>query len=279
MENEVGDQAPDNEEFRFQTVGEQLKAERLAQGLTLTDVATRTRVPMRHLESIENSQFSNLPGSTYTLGFTRSYARALNLDAAKLGNDLRAELSQSGHDSYHVPAQNYEPADPSRVPSRTLAWTAAAVAVLVLAGYLLWRSMMLGGGSAPVAADAPEPVAAAPVASPATPAPASGAVVLTATNTVWIKVYDADNKRLFESEMKVGDTFTVPADANKPMIVTGRPQSLVVTVGGKAVPPLGAADVTIKDVDISAAGLAARIPAAAEAAGTAPVPAPATTNP
>ena len=58
--------------------------------------------------------------------------------------------------------------------------------------------------------------------------------------------------------MKAGDSFTVPPDANKPMIVTGRPQVLNVTVGGKAVPPLGVADKTIADVEVSAAALLAR---------------------
>lgn len=277
MENEVGHEAPNNEEFRFQTVGEQLKAERERQGLTLTDVATRTRVPMRHLESIEKSQFSDLPGSTYTLGFTRSYARSLNMDAAKIGAELRTELSQSGHDSYHVPAQNYEPADPSRVPSKTLAWTAAAIAALLLAGYLIWRSMALDTGPAaspPVAnTDTPQTPSSMPAAAPSVPIDASGNVVLTATDTVWIKVYDADKKRLFESEMKAGDSFTVPADANNPMIVTGRPQSINVTIGGKAVAPLGAADHTIADVGISAASLIARKPEATSSIAPASQPA------
>jgi cytoskeleton protein RodZ len=285
VENEVGDETPNNEEFRFQTVGEQLKAERERQGLTLTDVATRTRVPMRHLESIEKSQFSDLPGSTYTLGFTRSYARSLDMDAAKIGAELRTELSQSGHDSYHVPAQNYEPADPSRVPSKTLAWTAAAIAVLLLAGYLIWRSMTLDSSpaaSSPVAkADTPQTPSSTPAAAPSSPLDATGSVVLTATDTVWIKVYDANKKRLFESEMKAGDSFTVPADANNPMIVTGRPQAINVTIGGQAVAPLGAADRTIADVGVSAASLIARKPeAAATIVPTSqPVTAPATNTP
>jgi cytoskeleton protein RodZ len=285
VENAVGDETPNNEEFRFQTVGEQLKAERERQGLTLTDVATRTRVPMRHLESIEKSQFSDLPGSTYTLGFTRSYARSLNMDAAKIGAELRTELSQSGHDSYHVPAQNYEPADPSRVPSKTLAWTAAAIAALLLAGYLIWRSMALDSSPAaspPVAkADTPQTEGTATPAASAVPTDTSGTVVLTATDTVWIKVYDASKKRLFESEMKAGDSFTVPADANNPMIVTGRPQAINVTIGGKALAPLGAADRTIADVGVSASSLIARKPeAAASIVPTSqPVTAPATNIP
>ena len=83
-------------------------------------------------------------------------------------------------------------------------------------------------------------------------------VVLTATGNVWVKIYDADQNRLFEKEMVKGDSFTVPQDANKSMIVTGRPQLLDITVGGKAVPQLGAPDKTIVDIGISAQDLLAR---------------------
>jgi cytoskeleton protein RodZ len=256
VEIAVGENSPSEEEFRFQTVGEQLKAERERLGLSLSDLAAKTRVPMRHLESIEQSEFSALPGSTYTLGFARSYARALNMDSAKASSDLRVEMAQHGHEGYIVPVQNYEPADPARVPSRTLAWTAAAIGVLVVTAYFVWRSMTLsdaGEITAPVAIAQKSP--SAPKAK--TP-DANGPVVLTATDNVWIKIYDAGNKRIYEKEMATGDSFTVPQDVDKPMIVTGRPQALSVTIGGKTVQPLGDADATIVDVEISAAALLAR---------------------
>ncbi len=265
----MGDDSPSEEEFRFHTVGEQLKAERERLGLSLSDLAAKTRVPMRHLESIEKSDFAALPGSTYTLGFARSYARAVEMDAAKISGELRAELAQGGHDGYQAPTQNYEPTDPARVPSRALAWTAAAIGLLVVAGYFVWRSMALGSAvdiAVPVAVEQPKSVAATTALTGAAPA---GPVVLTATGEVWVKIYDAENKRLYENEMKAGDSFTVPADANKPMIVTGRPQMLNVTVGGQAVPPLGNADQTIADVEVSAAALTARAPAAGAASSPA----------
>jgi transcriptional regulator with XRE-family HTH domain len=242
----VGDDSPSEEEFRFHTVGEQLKAERERQALTLSDLAAKTRVPMRHLDSIEKSEFGALPGTTYTM------------DAAKVSADLRIELATGGHEGYQAPTQNYEPADPSRVPSRAIAWTAAVIGVVVVAAYLIWRSMTL---DASVNLTAPAPVeqktTAAPTNKSAIAAP-GGAVVLTATHAVWVKVYDTDNKRLYENEMKAGDSFTVPPEANKPMIVTGRPQVLSVTVGGKTVAPLGGADKTIADVEVSAMALLAR---------------------
>src|SRR3546814_8118622 len=79
------------------------------------------------------------------------------------------------------------------------------------------------------------------------PAPPAGNVVLTATDTVWLRIYDGNDKRLFEKEMAAGETYTVPADAQNPQILTGRPQALRVTIGGKEVAPLGPADRTITD--------------------------------
>lgn len=246
------------------TVGEQLKVARERLGISLADLADKTRVPTRHLESIEQSEFGALPGQTYTVGFVRSYARAVDLDEIALVNALRAELARSGHEGYQAPLQNYEPTDPARVPSKTLAWTAGAVAAVVLAAYLLFRSYSLTPE-----VEAPQTRAAAPAKAPSTAATASGAtagsdanVVLTATGNVWVKVYDADQKRLFEKEMVAGDSFTVPKDANKPMIVTGRPQVLEITVDGKMVPPLGAPDKTVADVGISAQDLLTRAPIA-----------------
>ena len=131
------------------TVGQELKAARARLGMSLSDLAAETRVPMRHLESIEKSEFSALPGHTYTIGFVRSYARAVSLDDIAIVNALRAELSSSGHERYEAPLQNYEPTDPARVPSKSLAWTAAAVAALVLAAYLIFRSYALQPTSVP----------------------------------------------------------------------------------------------------------------------------------
>lgn len=143
------------------TVGEELKSARARMGMSLSELAAETRVPMRHLESIERSEFSALPGHTYTIGFVRSYARAVALDDVAIVNALRAELSSSGHERYEAPLQNYEPTDPARVPSKSLAWTAAAVAALVLAAYLIFRSYALQ----------PAPVAQKPTSVPTTIAP------------------------------------------------------------------------------------------------------------
>lgn len=244
------------------SVGERLLAARVAAGLDLNDIATKTRVPMRHLEAIERSDYASLPSATYALGFARQYGRAVGINDVDLARDLRAELGRAPLES--PDSAPYVPVDPTRVPSRLLAWTTAGLAAVLLIGYLIWRSMAFGEAGAPLAEPAPAPVVAmAPATAPPPPAtPATGQVVLTATAPAWLRVYDKNDKVLFEKEMAAGESWPVPGDADTPMIRTGRADAIKVTVGGTEVAPLGPPERTVRDVVLTAAALAARPPAA-----------------
>lgn len=245
--------------------GDLLRAARAKAGLDLTDVATKTRVPLRHLEAIEAGDYSKLPSSTYCIGFVKAYARAVDADEKSLADLVRVELNMIPNEK--TPFVEYEISDPKLMPNRMLYWTAAAIALLVIVGFVLWRNMSIADprDAEPVSIDASVETPAAPqsAAAVATPAKPTGQVTLTATMPVWLKVYEAGGKRIFEKEMALGETFTVPADAIKPQILTGRPEALRVSVGGQDVAPLGPPERTIKDLDISAEALTSRPPAVA----------------
>ncbi|CAN5188800.1 hypothetical protein BH10PSE13_BH10PSE13_04950 [soil metagenome] len=234
-----------------------MRAAREAAGLGLAEVAQRTRVPLRHLEALERGDYAALPGITYCAGFARAYARAVGLDEKAIVAQVREEIEQTGDlttDQYQID----EPADPARVPPRTLAWVAAIVAILLSSGYGLWRmqintppgeDVLVGDIPQPRQVQQPRPVAPPRIAGP---------VVLTAVEDVWLRIYDADGKALLEKTLAKSESFTVPEGAKNPMILTGRPDALAVTVGGRPVPPLGTAERTISDVPISATALLAR---------------------
>lgn len=234
----------------------QMREAREAAGLSLADVAARTRVPLRHLEALERGDYAALPGITYCAGFARAYARAVGLDEKALVAKVREEVDQTG--DFTEQYQMYEPADPARVPPRWLAWVAVLIALILAGGYGLWRMQLNAppAEDAPAAEQAEAPNAGARPAAPV--APPTGPVVLTAVDDVWLRIYGADGKSILQRTLKKGESFTVPEDANNPMILTGRADALAVTVGGRAVPPLGTAERTISDVPISAKALLAR---------------------
>ena len=277
----MAEMAPDTmEPDTAGTVGQRLQTARLAAGVELSDIAGRTRVPLRHLEAIERSDYGALPATTYATGFTRAYARALELDDVALIRDLRGELQHIAEAPEYQP---YEAADPARVPPRWLAWGGVAAALAVLALFGWWYSNRDAlPGAAPEVAAVPAPTAAAPdsatggAPAAASPVPSTGPVVLTATQPVWLRIYDATDTRLFEKEMAQGERYEVPANANQPMILTGRPDALQVTVNGHAVPPLGDGSRSISGIELTAQALAARQtpPAAGAAPPVAPSAAP-----
>lgn len=247
------------------TPGGQLRAAREAQGLSLQDVAARTRIAQRQLESIERDDYEALPGIPYAIGFSRAYARAVGLDDVAIAARVRQAVNASdlGANRYEV----YEPADPARVPSRTLAWVTAAIVLVVVAGFAIWRAQLFTPPTGEeIAARDVQPAAATADRASAPAAPASQPVVFTAVDDVWLRIYDETGERLKDGLMKKGDSFTLPETARNPMILTGRPQAIAVTVGGKSIPPLGPADRTIADVPVSAGALLARA-APAQGAG------------
>ncbi|GLV24795.1 helix-turn-helix domain-containing protein [Sphingobium sp. Cam5-1] len=273
-EVESGATVPD---VQLGTPGAKLREAREAHGLSIQDVATRTRIAQRQLEAIERDDYSALPGIPYAVGFARAYARAVDLDEVAIAADVRHAVhnSELGANRYEA----FEPADPARVPSRVLAWTAAAIVIVLVAGFTIWRTQMLTPPTGQeIAAEQAKPAVAAKPAPGARPAaPVVQTVVFTANDDVWLRIYDEAGDRLKDGLMKKGESFTLPATARNPMILTGRPQALTVTVGGKPVAPLGAPDRTISDVPVSAAALLAR--AAPAPAGLAASPAPAVAPP
>jgi cytoskeleton protein RodZ len=243
-------------------IGERLRVAREAKGLSLDDVASQTRIPIRHLKHIEQGDWSALPAITYSVGFARTYANAVGLNGNEVGAELREHLGAQRQES--VAAVYYEPADPARVPPKSLAIIAVVIAVLLIGAYIVWRSGTLDGTGVDesqlsgVETAAPAPQQAAPPAQTA-PAPApTGPVVLTAIEEVWLRIYEADGKRIHEATMQPGDRFEVPATATRPQILTGKPQALRVTVGNTEVAPLGEPERTISDVSLLAADLLAR---------------------
>lgn len=250
-------------------VGERLRVAREAAGLDLNDISGRTRIPLRHLIAIENSNYGELPSQTYALGFAKSYARAIGVDEIALASDLRTELGRVNPGTRDANA--YEPADPSRVPPRLLAWTAALLALIIVIGYGVWRGGYFNGENA----SAPPAVVAAPGVAPPVrstappPAPAvtgAGQVVLTATVPVWVRIRDASKTTLFQKEMAANESYQVPLTAVNPTLLTGRPDALKVTIDGREVAPIGEGKTTVRDAGVSAAALNARTPKAAPVA-------------
>src|SRR4051812_32749940 len=221
-------------------VGERLRVAREAKKLSLEDLAAQTRIPQRHLASIETGDWDNLPAPTYTVGFAKNYATAVGLDRDEIGNQLREEMG--GQRFAASSADVFEPADPARTMPKGLVLGAIA-AVIVLVVVMSWlnnRSLEQTEepGNAAVENAAVPPPTASPAAQPAAAGAAQGPVVLTATGPAWIQVTD-QGKSLFQGELQPGQTYSVPPTTTAPMLKAGKPEALKITVGTAVAPQVG----------------------------------------
>jgi cytoskeletal protein RodZ len=251
-------------------VGERLRAARQAKGMSLDEVASVTRVPTRHLEHIENGDWDALPAVTYSVGFARAYANAVGLDGREIGSELRDQLGAPHSSAATAP---YEPADPARVPPRSLAVIAAVIAGLLIIGYFIWRGSAVEEPDPQAEAAAVDtPITAQPRAAPArapvlAAAPAAGGpVVLTATDDVWLRVSETGGATLVERTLKAGESYQVPPTAQRPELRAGRPDALRVTVGQTVIPQLGPSGQPIGNVSLAGPDLIGRLQAPAPAA-------------
>lgn len=258
------------------TVGEQLAAERVRQKLELSDVAARSRIPLRHLEAIEAGRHDGLPAIPYSAGFVKSYATILGLDGQAMSRAFRDQVGEERR-AYFEP-EAYEPVDPSRVPSRLLAMIALGVALLLGMGYLLLRFEGDNSDLARLAADTVQDVRPVslrrpppPAAVPAVPVAPSGPISIAASEDVWLKVSEADGSQTYIMDvLKAGQSFTVPDTAIDPILRTGRPQVMKVLIGETALPPVGEPDRLVRSYSLKRDALVAIAMAASAPPGVVP---------
>lgn len=115
-----------------------LRRAREAMGASREDVSRRTRVAVRHLESLELADYGAFTAGIYAVGFARSYARDVGVDALWASEAVRAEFR-----ALHRPEPSGEPYFESRRSrARLPAAPVAGLAVLVAIGVALWALLV-----------------------------------------------------------------------------------------------------------------------------------------
>ncbi len=79
------------------TVGDLLSEARREKGLSLDEIARETNISRSYLEAFEKNDFSVFPAETYIIGFLKTYAEVLDLDAHVLIQVYKHQ-SQLDHD-------------------------------------------------------------------------------------------------------------------------------------------------------------------------------------
>ncbi|MFM7419809.1 MAG: helix-turn-helix domain-containing protein [Alphaproteobacteria bacterium] len=282
-------------------VGEELREARIALGISVEDAATQLRINRRYLMALEEGRVKDLPGAAYAVGFVRSYATALGLDADDAVRRFRdvsgTAVTKQGDLVFP------EPVPRRGIPTGILAAIGVAIA---LAGYIAWYQWSGRGArvvdSVPplpprleraadattAAREAPAPVAEppapapAPVAAPAPPPridPDKPRIVIRAKGESWVQIRDnPGNRVLTDRVLRAGDSVEIPNRAGI-VLTTGKAENLDILLDGQEVDPFGGPGVR-RNIALEPDRLRPPpAPSPAAAATPAPRPVPATPTP
>ena len=151
-----------------QDFGAFLRQARERRGITLRQIADRTKISVLALEALERNDISRLPGGIFSRSFVRAYAQEAGLEAEDTVRRFVARFPQASMEESPEP---YEP-NPERItvdepPSfgggwRALGWALPILLVIAYFGF---------GGRVPFLREKPAPAAPAVSEAPQVPPP------------------------------------------------------------------------------------------------------------
>lgn len=126
--------------------GQKLQEKRLEKGLSLEEVAQKTKIRLNFLSAIEKGDYSELPSVAYAQGFVRNYASFLGFPEREILALFRREFDEKKH--YKVLPHGFTKTkdySPSRLRIKQSALLVILVFVIVLGfiGYQ-YRSAFFG---------------------------------------------------------------------------------------------------------------------------------------
>lgn len=117
-------------------VSDTLRQVRESQELELRDVSKELRIRYDYLLAIEEARYHDLPGTTYAIGFVRSYADFLGLDSDDMVQRFKAEVRDlaAAEQNLSFPAPKPE----GRIPGVALVLISVLLIALVYGAWYFW---------------------------------------------------------------------------------------------------------------------------------------------
>lgn len=247
--------------------GRNLRRERELRGITLEEIAERTKIGARMLDAIENDRFEALPGGVFNRSFVLHYARYIGLDDRQVATEYDLTFgTPETVDVKKVVAQREQHLSAAAARDAPAAahgvWKAIVAALLLLvatgaAGFTT-RQWWLPMVAQQAQAKETTPTRSVPLrlaSSPQSDAPAATqdvAAIATPTNAEsqqrlqlqvdtmsrsWVAAF-ADGRKQWEAVMNEHESRTVSGDSHIQLRV-GSAGAVVLTLNGETQAPLG----------------------------------------
>ena len=197
--------------------GTKLRTAREAQGLSLEQVAARTRIRVEYIAALETMNVNLIPGKAYAKAYLRSYVKCLGMTEGELVIQYENESARLREDS------SDQIKDPTSKPAPERPWVGAAVLGVVGAAFVGWRALHDGAAEAPPPAQTRSEHAGA--TTPATPVPqatpddpwgglSTQVVEIRATVPAWLEVRGPDGTIFVSRTIQAGESYRPDVGGN-----------------------------------------------------------------
>ena len=235
----------------MENISSELKAHRERLQISLDQVSVDTRISLRHLQSLEEGRFEDLPGGMYNRAFLRAYCEALGIDQSKILRRYEAEVLP-----HSAPPANISAPPPRSVKIHpVIIWS--LVFILSATGIFLNRKWITAifspyfsnthdsrinnlhsdlkeNAALPAAETTSAAQSSVNIPRPLTP-PFS--LEVAAREECWIEVTQ-DDRQVFSKLLTSGETQTFTANREF-KLVAGNAGGIDMKINGRAVKPLG----------------------------------------
>jgi cytoskeletal protein RodZ len=238
-------------------LGTDLRIARERAGFSLSELAARTRIPVKSLRAIEQNDYAQVPPGIFVRSFIRTYAREVGLDPMAAVEEYRA-MTAPADDTPQDPLADILDDDsatsrPDVSESRPGWGYALMVAALLIAVISVNRAATSDQSDQAAQRDQPEPVAAAPAPAvvdkpspPPIPVATAGTGVqieMRADALCWVRA-TVDGQVAFARLLQPGETQSLSAERDIVLRV-GDPAAFSYSINGRAGEPLGVADTPV----------------------------------
>ena len=222
-------------------IGLRLRARRDALGLSVSDLAAATHLREDYIVAIERLDQGSLPAIGYVLGFVRSYAKGLGMDADEAVTAYKQDvalvdgltLGKSPHFVFHRTI---------RLPRGF----ASAISVLAIAAMLgTWYGVKTEAFAEQTAT--PILLPQADIETPTAVIMEEGLLTLRTTSPSWVEISDAQGTRLVSRIFITDETWQGPADEGYRVSVRDA-GAVELFDGPRLIGPLGAKGEPLSDV-------------------------------
>lgn len=229
-------------------IGAALQSARVQKDLSLTDVSASLHIQTAYLDAIERLDKQALPSLGYVLGFVRTYALHLGLDArdavARYKTDIECPSNMGMRDRPH-----YVPKRAIQIPKGSFAAGMILSCMIVVVSWYGWKS---DANSAPTITEPTQQTRNWGFDELQPTQGDADLIALKAVGPSWVQVTDKDGTVLISRVMVPGEIFETKRQ-NLPILSIRDAGAIELYIGGKRMGPMGQKGASGRNIPLASA--------------------------